>query len=62
MGLAVMIDHSMNELTVNLSNKKEKFWQNFGKKSGKNKKGASINDANPLILLVGRIGIEPITY
>ena len=54
MGLAVMIDHSMNELTVNLSNKKEeKFWQNFGKKSGKNKKGASINDANPFLLFGG---------
>jgi hypothetical protein len=43
---------------INFSGVKDKF----GKKSSKNKKGESETYANPIILLVGRIGIEPITY
>ena len=63
MGLALMIDYSMKDLSVTMGNKKEMiFWQNFGKKSPKNKKGVSVLDVNPLKSLVGREGIEPSTY
>jgi hypothetical protein len=63
MALALMIKNSPKTKSVRTSNKNEMiFWQNFGKKSAKNKKGASVLHANPLKSLVGRIGIEPITY
>jgi hypothetical protein len=41
---------------------KKLFWQNYGKKTGKNHKEVSGNPANPLLLLARPVGFEPTAY